>query len=143
MDEEYWDEDVRSFLEQLPPDELRKVRDVMRQLADEILEAQDEESDVLFCGSTGTHIIKCLHYPASALGFEEPRQLPSGNDLIYLFAVSDEFIDREVDSIKNLYSDPQVQQEQWEKYLNTMASRLNFQAVADTMPGFETLLENE
>lgn len=141
MDEDFSEDDVLKFLTSLSPAEMLTVRQVMQQLAEEIVETQNEGNDVLFCGSNGAYIVKCLHYSRDALGYDEPQQLPSANEFVLLFACSNEFIDEKAQEIRDVFTDPVDQQEQWEKYLNSLAMELGNNSAK--IKGFDTLLENE
>jgi len=141
MNYNFSEDDVLRAIKNLSPEELKVFKYVVQLMASEIDEAQQPDNDVLFCGSNGKHIVKCLHYPREALGYDEPRQLPSANEYIILFACSDEFLDEQIEEIKNMYSEPEDQQSEWENYLNALAQHLSEEA--GETPKYETLLENE
>jgi len=141
MDDDFAEEDIFNFLTSLSPQELQSVRAVMKQLAIEIVETQQDGNDVLFCGSNGEYVVKCLHYSRDALGYDEPRQLPSANDFVLLFACSNEFIDKKAEEIRTIFVDPVDQQSQWENFLNSLAMELVNNSAK--IKGFNTLLENE
>lgn len=141
MDDELSEEQIRDFLGSLSSSGRAYLRDLFSQLAIEIAEARQEDSDVLFCGSNGETIIKCLHYPREVLGFDEPTLIPSGNNQISLWACSNEFVDAQIDSIKNCFPNDEAAQEEWSNYLNDLAHSLAQEARVVPPLGFENFLE--
>tara|TARA_B110001454_G_scaffold218524_1_gene246732 strand:- start:2057 stop:2497 length:441 start_codon:yes stop_codon:yes gene_type:complete len=118
-------EELLEHLKSLPDPEVRKLNGILALLVQEMLETQDDQHDVLFCGSNGTTIIKALHYPRDVLGDTDgPVLLPSADSKVLLGAYSNEYIQHNVDQTRNIFSDPEVCEQQWELFLNNLAEEI-------------------
>jgi len=138
-------QELLEHLKSLPDVEVHKLNDVLSILVREMIETQRSEHDVLFCGSNGTTIIKALHYPRNVLGdVDGPVLLPSADSKVLLAAYSNEYIQHNVDQTRNIFSDPEVCEIQWELFLNELAEEIH-QAHELSLPedlAFEQILEN-
>jgi hypothetical protein len=123
--EESWptQEEVTAYLLSLPPEIQAKLAGVMELWKTEMLSPSgSEEKEILFCGADGEKIIKCLHFPAEVLDYEDgPVLLPSANKKVVIGAVSDEMVVRKVAEYNELYPDALVRERRWEMYLNGIA----------------------
>ena len=118
-------DEIMNFLMQLPGHETLKLKDLMSRLQDEMKEAGGDGTDVLFCGSDGKTIIKAVHYPRSVLGEDGPVILPSADSKVILAAFSDEFVQGNLDEVRNVFADGEVREHQWEQFLNSLAAKVS------------------
>lgn len=127
------------------PGDINKIRDVVATLAEEIhAEDEDEDSPLLFCGSDGKRVIKCLHFPEDVLGAAGPVLLPSAKPNVILAAYSDEFLHVKVEEIEYWYPDRNERDQQWELYLNGLGIEIA-KLVPTSAPAadpFAEILEN-
>jgi hypothetical protein len=137
--------ELLEHLKSLPDAEVRKLNGVLSILIREMTETQVSEHDVLFCGSNGETVIKALHYPRSVLGDTDgPVLMPSADSKVLLAAYSNEYIQHNVDQTRNIFTDPEVCEKQWELFLNQLAEEIA-QAHELKSPedlAFEQILEN-
>jgi len=122
---EYLRDQIMRFLESLPGPETTKLKDLMDKLAEQMVETQGDGNDVLFCGSDGKTIIKAVHYPRSVLNQDGPVILPSADSKVILAAFSDEFVQENLDEVRNVFQDLSVREHQWEQFLNSLAAKVS------------------
>lgn len=127
-------------LQSLPPSEVLKLQGILNLLVSEMTETQIVEHDVLFCGSNGQTVIKALHFPREVLGTDGPVILPSGTKHVLLAAYSNEFIQRNVDTTRNIFTDPEVCEVQWEMFLNGLAEEIAEKHGQDYRDEFDEIL---
>jgi|TARA_B110001454_G_scaffold216596_1_gene240163 hypothetical protein len=144
MDEiEPTEEQLLRSLETLPEEVLAAMATVLNVLVREVLGTMRGEKDVLFCGSNGKTVVKCLHYDRSVLGGEDgPVIFPSSNPIVLLGAYSNEYIEGKVAEYRNIYSDPEVIESQWQLFLNSLAEDIAAQHSGEE-PNWESLLASK
>ena len=118
-------DEIMKFLAALPGPETDKLKDLMDTLAEQMVETQNDGTDVLFCDSDGKTIIKALHFPRSMLNEDGPVILPSANDKVILAAFSDEFVQQNLDEIHNIFQDPSVREHQWEQFMKSLVVKVS------------------
>ena len=118
-------DEIMKFLQALPGPETSKLKDLMDKLAEQMIETQSDGNDVLFCGSDGKTIIKAVHFPRSSLGSDGPVILPSADSKVILAAFSDEYVQTNLDEVRNVFQDPSVREHQWEQFLNGLATQVS------------------
>jgi|TARA_Y100001951_G_scaffold61752_1_gene49261 hypothetical protein len=122
LEEDFGEEQLKQFMETLPPAVLAAMAGVLNVLAKEVIGTIHKEHDVLFCGSNGQNVVKCLHYDRSVLNGEDgPVIIASANPMVILAAYSNEYIERKVDEYRNLFSDPELMEVEWQLFLNSLA----------------------
>ena len=127
-EEDFSEEQLKKFIETLPPAVLTAMAGVLNVLVKEVIGTIHKEHDVLFCGSNGQNVVKCLHYDRSVLDGEDgPVIFPSANPLVLLAAYSNEYIERKVDEYRNLFSDPELMEAEWQLFLNSLAEEIALQ----------------
>ena len=122
---EHLRDEIMKFLQSLPGPETTKLKDLMGKLAEQMIETQGDGNDVLFCGSDGKTIIKAVHYPRSVLKDDGPVVLPSADSKVILAAFSDEFVQSNLEEVRNVFADPEVREHQWEQFLNSLAAKVS------------------
>tara|TARA_Y100000758_G_C15962327_1_gene390064 strand:+ start:412 stop:843 length:432 start_codon:yes stop_codon:yes gene_type:complete len=133
---------LRAFIEKLPKEAIAAMSAVLNTLVGEVLSTIHNEQDVLFCGSNGSYIVKCLHYDRSVLGGEDgPVICPSSNPMVLLAAYSNEYIEGKVAEYRNIYSDPELMEAEWQLFLNSLAEDIAAGHPED-QPNWELLLES-
>lgn len=118
-------DEIMKFLQALPGPEASKLKNLMDKLAEQMIETQGDGNDVLFCGSDGKTIIKAVHFPRSVLQEDGPVILPSADSTVILAAFSDEFVQSNLDEVRNVFRDPEVREHQWEQFLNSLAAKVS------------------
>ncbi len=118
-------DEIMKFLQSLPGPETIKLKDLMDKLAEQMIETQGDGNDVLFCGSDGQTIIKAVHFPRSVLKGDGPVILPSADNKVILAAFSDEFVQENLDEVRNVFQDGAVREHQWEQFLNSLATKVS------------------
>ena len=118
-------DEIMKFLQALPGPEASKLKNLMDKLAEQMIETQKDGNDVLFCGSDGQTIIKAVHYPRSVLQEDGPVILPSADSKVILAAFADEFVQGNLDEVRNVFQDPEVREHQWEQFLNSLAVKVS------------------
>ena len=116
---------ILSYLMSMPSHETEKLKGLMDKLAEQMIETQKDGNDVLFCGSDGQTIIKAVHYPRSVLQEDGPVILPSADSKVILAAFADEFVQGNLDEVRNVFQDPEVREHQWEQFLNSLAVKVS------------------
>lgn len=133
---------LREFIGMLPKEAITAMSAVLNTLVREVLSTIHNEHDVLFCGSDGSHIVKCLHYDRSVLNGEDgPVICPSANPMVLLAAYSNEYIEGKVAEYRNIYSDPELLESQWQLFLNSLAEDIAAEH-PEGQPNWELLLES-
>ena len=139
---EHSEEQLREFISHLPKEALAARSAVLNGLVKEVLGTIHKEQDVLFCGSNGQNVVKCLHYDRSVLNGEDgPVIFPSANPLVLLAAYSNEYIERKVAEYRNLFNDPELIEAEWQLFLNTLAEDIAAAHPEETV-NWELLLES-
>lgn len=118
-------DEILKFLQGLPGPETDKLKNLLDTLAEQMVETQSDGTDVLFCGSDGQTIIKALHFPRAMLNEDGPVILPSADSNVILAAFSDEFVQQNLDEVRNIFQDPSVREHQWEQFLNSLAVKVS------------------
>lgn len=119
-------DEILKFLIALPGKQTLKLKDLMSKLGTEMVETGAEGgTDVLFCGSDGKTIIKAVHFPRSVLGEDGPVILPSADSKVILAAFADEFVQSNLDEVRNVFQDLEVREHQWEQFLNSLAAKVS------------------
>ena len=118
-------EQILSYLMAMPSHETEKLKGLMDKLAEQMIETQGDGNDVLFCGSDGQTIIKAVHFPRSVLNEDGPVILPSADSKVILAAFSDEFVQSNLEEVRNVFQDPEVREHQWEQFLNSLAAKVS------------------
>ena len=118
-------DEILKFLMAMPGTQTLKLKDLMAKLGTEMVETQKDGNDVLFCGSDGNTIIKAVHFPRSVLGEDGPVILPSADSKVILAAFADEFVQSNLDEVRNVFQDLEVREHQWEQFLNGLAVKVS------------------
>ena len=118
-------DEILKFLMNLPGTQTLKLKDLMAKLSTEMIETQADGNDVLFCGSDGNTIIKAVHFPRAVLGEDGPVILPSADSKVILAAFADEFVQGNLDEVRNVFQDSEVREHQWEQFLNSLAVKVS------------------
>ena len=133
--------EIMEFLENLPPEVNEQLQRVIQTLMSELILTPDKEYDVVFCGSNGKNIIKCVHYDRQVLDGDGPIILPSANPFVTLAAISTETVNETVSEFKNIYPDPEVCESHWQSFLDNMANDIAHLAESVTPTRWEQLLD--
>jgi hypothetical protein len=141
MDDEPADREIVEFLDNLPPELAEQLQILIQQLISELLLTPTKEHDVVFCGSNGKNIIKCVHYDRNVLGDDGPVILPSANPLVTLAAISTQKVNEVVTEYKNIYPDPAVCESHWQSFLDNTASDIAHMAETRSPARWEQLLD--
>ena len=140
LNEDSDERQLRDFIATLPPAVLAAMAGVLNVLVQEVIGTIHKEHDVLFCGSNGQNVVKCLHYDRSVLNGEDgPVIFPSSNTLVLLAAYSNEYIERKVAEYRNLFSDPELMEAEWQLFLNSLAEDIAARHSGEE-PNWEKLL---
>ena len=140
LNEDSDERQLRDFIATLPPAVLAAMAGVLNVLVQEVIGTIHKEHDVLFCGSNGQNVVKCLHYDRSVLNGEDgPVIFPSSNPLVLLAAYSNEYIERKVAEYRNLFSDPELMEAEWQLFLNSLAEDIAARHSGEE-PNWEKLL---
>ena len=118
-------DEIMRFLQSLPGPDTERLKNLMDKLAEQMVETQKDGNDVLFCGSDGKTIIKAVHFPRSSLGGDGPVILPSADSKVILAAFSDEYVQENLDEVRNVFQDSSVREHQWEQFLNGLATQVS------------------
>lgn len=118
-------DEILKFLVALPGPQTLRLKDLMAKLGTEMVETTANGNDVLFCGSDGKTIIKAVHFPRSVLGEDGPVILPSADSKVILAAFADEFVQSNLDEVRNVFQDLEVREHQWEQFLNSLAAKVS------------------
>ena len=101
------------FTARMNDDERKTLSELLSSLAGELVEQMTPPKDLLFVGSDGYRLVKCLHYPREVLGEDGPVILPSASEFVILGALSDEFIQHDADEIAGLFDDAEDRDDAW------------------------------
>jgi len=110
------------FAARLNDDEKKTLAELLGSLAGELVEQMAPPKDLLFVGSDGHRVVKCLHYPRNVLGEDGPVILTSASQFVILGAISDEFIQHDADEIAGLYDDLEERDDAWQQLMTDYAS---------------------
>lgn len=121
--DDFDEETMMDFINSLPKEQKEQLHELLNVLVCELFSTTNKEKDVVFCGSNGTNVIKCLNASRSSLGEDGPILLPSSNPTVILFAVATEYLQETVDSYKNLYPDPELCELEWQKFFDSLANQ--------------------
>lgn len=126
-DEEDFEDLVKfaEFTAKLNDDERTTLAELLSSLAGELVEQMSPPKDLLFVGSDGHRLVKCLHYPREVLGGDGPVILPSASEFVILGALSDEFIQRDADEIAGLFDDLEERDDAWHRLMTEYASTIS------------------
>ena len=116
-------QDLMDYINSLPENQKNKLHELLSALILELHTATTSDKDVVFCGSNGEKVIKCISTGLDGLGENGPVILPSSNETVILFAVANEYLEQEVDSLRNIYTDPELLEQEWQKFLDDLARR--------------------
>ncbi len=120
-----WEEKAKKINLTKIDEKINKLKNLRDTLAEQMIETQNDGTDVLFCGSDGKTIIKALHFPRSMLNEDGPVILPSANDKVILAAFSDEFVLQNLDEVRNIFQDPSVREQQLEQFLKSLVVKVS------------------
>ena len=141
MDEEFDEQSMMEFINSLPKEQKDQLHELLNVLVYELFSTTNKEQDVVFCGSNGTSVIKCLNASRSSLGEDGPVLLPSSNPTVILFAVATEYLQETVESYKNLYPDPELCEQEWQKFFDSLATQASQLADSAAPARWEQLLD--
>jgi hypothetical protein len=141
MDEEFDEQQMMDFINSLPKEQKDQLQELLNVLVYELFSTTNKEKDVVFCGSNGKNVLKCLNASRSSLGEDGPVILPSSNPTVILFAVATEYLQETVDSYKNLYTDPELREREWQKFFDSLASEASHLADSIEPARWEQLLD--
>lgn len=116
--------DIVEYLEGLPAEVVERLGSMVQAVLGEMLITHNKEHDVVFCGSNGRKVVKCVHYDRSVLDTDGPVLLPSSNNLVLLAAVSTQSIEDKVSEFRNMYPDPEACEHQWQLHLDGLAEAI-------------------
>jgi hypothetical protein len=117
------EQDLMDYINSLPEEQKNKLHELLGSLISELHATTTTDKDVVFCGSNGEKVIKCISTGLAGLGENGPVILPSSNETVILFAVANEYLEQEVDSLRNVYTDPELLEQEWQKFLDDLACR--------------------
>lgn len=109
------------FTARMNDDERKTLSELLSSLAGELVEQMTPPKDLLFVGSDGYRLVKCLHYPREVLGEDGPVILPSASEFVILGALSDEFIQHDADEIAGLFDDAEERDDAWYQLMTEYA----------------------
>lgn len=92
----------------------------------ELEESRKKGSDVLFLGSDGKRLVKCLHVPREGLGEDGPVIFPGVSNFIIVAAYSDEFIQELVNDLIAEYDTDEEREQEWERLMSTLAADITY-----------------
>jgi|TARA_B110000263_G_C15123102_1_gene425294 hypothetical protein len=139
--DDFDEETILDFVNSLPKEQKEQLQELLNVLVYELFSTTNREKDVVFCGSNGTNVIKCLNASRSSLGEDGPILLPSSNPTVILFAVATEYLQETVDSYKNLYPDPELCEVEWQKFFDSLANQATQLADSSEPAVWEQLLD--
>jgi hypothetical protein len=125
----------------MSPELSEQLQLVIAALIAELVLTPNKEQDVVFCGSNGQNVIKCVHYDRAVLGGDGPVILPSSNPLVTLGAISTQTVEKTVATFKNIYPDPKMCESHWQTFLDNMANDIADLAKTQTPARWEQLLD--
>lgn len=132
------------MLRDIPLDQRHKLKEVMDAFLLEVTQENDPDGgpqgDLLFIGSSGTHVVKCLHYPRSVLGEDGPVLIPTSSRFIIAGAYSDEFINDRANEIHESYDSSEEKNDAWAQLMNEYAVDIVHAYEEQPPPSFDTLL---
>ena len=121
MDNEFDAQELFDFINNLPEEQKNQLHELLTVLVYELFTTTTKDNDVVFCGSNGEKVIKCLNADRATLGEDGPVILPSANESVILFAVATEFLQEQVESYRNLYPDPVLCEQEWQRFFDSLA----------------------
>ena len=122
MDNEFDAQELFDFINNLPEEQKNQLHELLTVLVYELFTTTTKDNDVVFCGSNGEKVIKCLNADRATLGEDGPVILPSANESVILFAVATEFPQEQVESYRNLYPDPVLCEQEWQRVFDSLAN---------------------
>jgi|GEM_PF-1665354 len=139
--------ELEFFLEILrgvPLDQRNNLKDVIDTFLLEVTGEEDPDGgprkDVLFIGSSGSHVVKCLHYPRDVIGGDGPILLPTSSKFLIIGAYADEFINERANEIHQDYDTTEEQNDAWTQLMNAYAVDIVHAHEQQPPPTFDTLL---
>lgn len=113
--------DLFSFLGNLDDLMPGSLAECISEVAFELGESRKKGSDILFLGSDGKRLVKCLHVPREGLGADGPVLLPGVSKHIIVAAYSDEFIRSLADDLVAEFDTEAEREEEWARVLSVLA----------------------
>jgi hypothetical protein len=92
----------------------------------ELEESRKKGSDVLFLGSDGKRLVKCLHVPRDGLGGDGPVLFPGVSNFIIVAAYSDEFIQDLVNELIEEFDTEEDREAEWQRLMSTLAADIAY-----------------
>jgi len=133
--------ELLEFLQSLPPEAQLHISSVLNTLISELMGASVKDDDVLFCGSNGKRVVKCMHYDRKLLGgVDGPVIFPSANPMVVIGAYSNEFIENKAAEFRMGSDDSEDCEQQWHHFLNELADEVAYKAEILPAGKFEDLL---
>lgn len=131
-------------LRDIPLDQRHKLKELIDTFLLEVTHESGEDGgpqkDLLFIGSSGTHVVKCLHYPREVLGGDGPILIPTSSKYIIAGAYSDEFINERANEIHDSYETQQEQNDAWAQLMNEYALDIVHTYEDQPPPSFDAFL---
>jgi hypothetical protein len=132
------------ILRETPLDQRHKLKETIDAFLLEVTSENDPDGgpqkDLLFIGSSGTHVVKCLHYPREVLGGDGPVLLPTSSKFIIAGAYSDEFINDRANEIHDSYSSTEDKNDAWAQLMNDYAVDIVHAYEQQPPPSFDALI---
>lgn len=132
------------ILRDIPLDQRHNLKEVIDTFLLEVTDEGDPDGgprkDLLFIGSSGTHVVKCLHYPRDVLGGDGPVLLPTSSKFLIAGAYSDEFINDRANEIHDGYGTPEEKNDAWAQLMNEYAVDIVYAYEQQPPPTFDALL---
>ena len=133
--------ELLEFLQSLPAEAQEHIASVLNTLISELMGTSVKDDDVLFCGSNGKRVVKCMHYDRKLLGgVDGPVLFPSANPMVVIGAYSNEFIENKAQEFRINYADSEECEQQWHHFLNSLADDVANKSEVLPAPKFEDLL---
>jgi len=132
------------ILRDIPLDQRHNLKEVIDAFLLEVTDESDSDGgprkDLLFIGSSGTHVVKCLHYPRDVLGGDGPVLLPTSSKFLIAGAYSDEFINDRANEIHDGYDSTEEKNDAWAQLMNEYAVDIVHAYEQQPPPTFDALL---
>lgn len=132
------------ILRDIPLDQRNNLKDVIDTFLLEVTDEGDADGgprkDVLFIGSSGSHVVKCLHYPRDVIGGDGPILLPTSSKFLIVGVYADEFINDRANEIHENYDTTEEQNDAWAQLMNMYAVDIVHAYEQQPPPTFDTLL---
>lgn len=133
-----------NILRDIPLDQRHNLKEIINAFLLEVTDESDPDGsprkDLLFIGSSGRHVVKCLHYPRDVLGEDGPVLLPTSSNFLIAGAYSDEFINDRANEIHESYETIEEQNNAWAQLMNDYAVDIVYAYEQQPPPTFDILL---